>query len=468
MANKENDVFEMFGGDSGAEFPAEINFDEFTEMDVANPFEDAETPSAMENKTETADMGGNPVNSEAIETSEIPPAVEDKNETAVEKPDNISAIPVDGNKEAPSATETKTKKTSEAAPKPSTEIVNPFEAELERVETAEAEKVKTGLLNQPPMFEFAGAKEEIADSSKTFEALRKEKAEDFPELEDANRVSWKMTYAGIIKIVSNPKKTTVAEQKKLIEDSKEFTKALKNKKADFACKVTPTVTAQKKGRMPVYMGFYPDMETAAKSGKAISFVPGDDGNIYECRKNPIGTFIAPANRVKGLETIKAGFIPALPLFPYDQLSEVITFFKRFADKKNGLEVLVNVYWDTDAHEYVIKLPIQRVGHAYVKTKLGEVGENLVHVMDIHSHNTMKAKFSPVDDADEKATRIYVVIGRLDKFFPDISTRVSVGGKFVDIRPVEIFEYPFTSYPVEWDGDYIENIVSDYPTGGEDI
>ena len=182
MANKENDVFEMFGGDSGAEFPAEINFDEFTEMYVANPFEDAETPSAMENKTETADMGENPVNSEAIETSEIPPAVEDKTETAVEKPDNISAITVDGNKDALSATETKTKKTSEAAPKPSTEIVNPFEAELERVETAEAEKVKTGLLNQPPMFEFAGAKEEIADSSKTFEALRKEKAEDFPEL----------------------------------------------------------------------------------------------------------------------------------------------------------------------------------------------------------------------------------------------------------------------------------------------
>ena len=59
-------------------------------------------------------------------------------------------------------------------------------------------------------------------------------------------------------------------------------------------------------------------------------------------------------------------------------------------------------------------------------------------MDIHSHNLMDAYFSSTDNSDEKATRIYAVIGRLDKLFRDISMRISVGGKFVDIKSDRCF------------------------------
>ena len=87
-------------------------------------------------------------------------------------------------------------------------------------------------------------------------------------------------------------------------------------------------------------------------------------------------------------------------------------------------------------------------------------DDLLHVMDIHSHNFMKAYFSTTDDADEKATRLYTVIGRLDKMLPDILTRISVGGKFEDIHPSEIFEYPFGDFPNEW----LDN-VTEYKVGG---
>ena len=88
----------------------------------------------------------------------------------------------------------------------------------------------------------------------------------------------------------------------------------------------------------------------------------------------------------------------------------------------------------------------------------------VHVMDIHSHNTMKASFSAIDDADEKATRIYAVIGRLDKYLPDITARISVGGKFVEIPPSSVFEYPFNHYPAEW-RDVTDKIIVE-ANGGE--
>ena len=74
-------------------------------------------------------------------------------------------------------------------------------------------------------------------------------------------------------------------------------------------------------------GIFIDEDTAAKSGKAIAYVPSEDGNVYEIRNNTIGTFRAKAERIRGLTNIKAGFTPALPLFPYEMLTEIIAFFK---------------------------------------------------------------------------------------------------------------------------------------------
>ena len=48
----------------------------------------------------------------------------------------------------------------------------------------------------------------------------------------------------------------------------------------------------------------------------------------------------------------------------------------------------------------------------------------LYYADIHSHNSMKAVFSAIDDMDERGTRLYLVIGRLDQFFPEISARIS--------------------------------------------
>ena len=328
------------------------------------------------------------------------------------------------------------------------------------METKAAEETKTGLLNKPPVFKYAGATEDITDLSQTFEAIRKAKAEDFPELEDGKRVSWKMDYCGVVKNVAQPTKTTIAEQKKLIEESKDFLTAIKRKKGDFSCKVIPTVSAQNKGQMPVYKGIFSNEEKALNSGKAIAYVPSDDGNVYEIRKNEIGIFRAKANKIRGLTKVRAGFTPALPLIPFDMLSEIIDFFRYFADRKNICEALVNVYWDAENKRYIVKVPEQKVGAAAVDTVLPDVEDDLIHVMDIHSHNYMKAYFSETDDRDEKATRIYTVIGRLDKMLPDIKMRISVGGKFEEINPMDMFEYPFDDFPSEW----LDN-VTEYKDGG---
>lgn len=280
----------------------------------------------------------------------------------------------------------------------------------------------------------------------TFDAYRDEKAEDFPELDDAASVTWKMVYGSITKPVATPKKTTIAALKAQIEESKEFAAAIKKAKGEVECRITPMVTAKKKGVIPAYKGIANTLGEAAASGKAIIYVPSRDGKIYEVRKNRIGTFVAEADNVAHFDMLRAGFIPALPKIPYAILAEIVAFFKSCGE----IEAMANVYWFVDEQRYIVHVPEQTVSKSSVETTLLDIDdEKFLLVMELHSHNTMEAKFSHTDDCDETATRLYTVIGRLDKIYPDIVTRVSVGGKFVEIAPALVFDGIGGDFPKAW-------------------
>ena len=112
--------------------------------------------------------------------------------------------------------------------------------------------------------------------------------------------------------------------------------------------------------------------------------------------------------------------------------------------------MANVYWSVVEEKYCVHVPEQRVSKASVETTLPDIDEEkFLLVMELHSHNTMEAKFSHTDDCDETATRLYTVIGRLDKIFPDIVTRISVGGKFVEISPTLVFDGIGGDFPEAW-------------------
>jgi hypothetical protein len=103
---------------------------------------------------------------------------------------------------------------------------NPIEAALDKKDSAG----QASIFAKPPIFEHGAVKEPIEDLNQTFDELRIAKADDFPELEDAIRVSWDITYGKIRKTVPTPKKTKIGEYKRQIESSKEFLDALKKDK----------------------------------------------------------------------------------------------------------------------------------------------------------------------------------------------------------------------------------------------
>lgn len=349
---------------------------------------------------------------------------------------------------------------------------NLLSAAVAQAEAKQAAVTADALFSKAPVFEYAAAKEEIKDASITFEQLRIEKASDFPELDDSKRVSWTMEYCSIVKQVPTPAKTVIGTLKKEIENSKEFLEALKKAKdKNPICRVKPKITAQSKG-IASYKGIFPTMEEADASDKAIRILPARDGYVYEIRCTEAGKFIARAANVQELSAIDAGFVPAFPPLPFGLFAQVLAFFRHFMRDGRESEVMVYIYWDKEEQEYRIRVPMQKVGKASISVIIPPDetfdADRYVHVADIHSHNSMPAYFSGIDDKDELATRAYVVVGGLNQTAPAIAARISVGGRFViidarqvvqiatlqaDFHPVfniQRFEYlDDTDFPPEW-------------------
>ena len=199
-------------------------------------------------------------------------------------------------------------------------------------------------------------------------------------------------------------------------------------------------------------GLFGSMNQAEQSGKAIAYIPAQDGKVYEMRRNEIGTFVAPSLHIAELEDIRAGFQMSLPRLPAALLTQIIAFFRRVCvDYGRDVEALVNVLWDREKGEYVLHVPPQRIDKASVETDLSAQPnpERYLHVMDVHSHNTMAACFSRTDDLDEQATRLYMVIGRLDRYYPDIRCRFACGGRHVEIPAEQVCERTDVPFAPEW-------------------
>ena len=424
--------------DLGDQFPAPAQTSQPQAMPVTNP------PAAAQEEQ--------PAQVQAMLQQSQPQMAEPAQPEQVQQPANLQAASAPQPVQQPPAQPQAPVTQAAPAPQPTGQVVDLFGAVVE--DGADALLAK--LAGKRPVFEYGSITDEIEDPSLTFEQLRVKMSADCPELEARSHVSWTMSYAGITERVSSAD-AGIYETKAKIEKGKKFKEALKKlkpKDKEPVCAVKPTVTAQKKGVLPFppYKGLFGSMEQAEQSNKAIAYIPAQDGRVYEMRRNEIGTFVAPSLHIAELEDIRAGFQMSLPRLPANLLKQIIAFFRRVCvDYGRDVEALVNVLWDREKGEYVLHVPPQRIDKASVETDLSAQPdpERYLHVMDVHSHNTMAARFSRTDDLDEQATRLYMVIGRLDRYYPDIRCRFACGGRHVEIPAEQVCERTDVPFAPEW-------------------
>ena len=414
--------------------------------------EPTEAPPIPVEEPKTTDIPAAEAPAMEVPAADVPAAEPHPDESAA-APAKETAKP-----EAPKTTKKGKAKEPEAEPDLFSAFNDQADTPEPPVQSTEAVPVGAGqvsLFDKAPIFSYGSAKEPIEDASITFEELRIRKADDFPELESGKSVSWRVRYGAVTKSVTDPNADTVAKLKEEIERSKAFLDGLKKAKTDKDrnpdCLVSPVVIAKSKG-IAAYAGVFPSVEAARASDKVICILPANDGKIYEMRKSELGEFIAPKHKVVDFAEVRAGFTPALPLIPRELMGQIIAFFRSLMDGATEYEAMVFLYWDKQEEEFVVYVPKQSASKASIHADLS--GNTLpedryLHYADIHSHNSMAAKFSAIDDADEKATRLYIVVGRLDRFYPDVTARVSCGGTYLPIDPHLVMEGVGEEFPAEW-------------------
>jgi hypothetical protein len=117
----------------------------------------------------------------------------------------------------------------------------------------------------------------------------------------------------------------------------------------------------------------------------------------------------------------------------------------------GTEIHADIYWSKQYEQFVMDVPFQNV-HRYfceVTESPQSIAERMLEgkwhkVAEIHSHHTMSAKPSPQDDESEIVPGIfYVIVGRIQEFFPEITVRIydDMLKQHILLSPDLIFERP---------------------------
>ena len=278
----------------------------------------------------------------------------------------------------------------QAAPNPAPvqqPMLDQFDAVMQNLEVQGEKRMLEALAAKPAIFSYAKVKENIEDRDSTFEDLRQKYEADFPELSDPKTISWTVNYGKTTKSVSNPGSDKVYDIKTEIENSKAFKEALKKAKTDAEknpeCIVKLFKKAQTKGEaLSGIKELCLTKAEAAQTNKPIVLLPSKDGRIFELRRNEIGEFSAPVNKLKEFAELTPYFKLSLPKIPAEILRQTLSFFKRLSDLYS-FEALVHILYDTERGEYTVKVPKQKIGHSYLESVTeSEYPEHLIHVMDI--------------------------------------------------------------------------------------
>ncbi len=223
------------------------------------------------------------------------------------------------------------------------------------------------------------------------------------------------------KDLKNAESATLEEIRTVIEDIyPEFSKERTEMHYDERGFAIPVLKGSRKGVQIMNV----------RKNQGFFIVTGRDGFVYRIEQMPYGCFDC---REDGSDV---DFRMTERKIPYGILMDVVAFFKRNPRK----EAAAQVFFNMETEEYEIYYPEQQVTSASVVfTRNHEMENDKVLVMDIHSHGTMNAFFSSIDDKDEKGTRLFMVFGNLDKKEITHKLRAGIAGNYKMLKLSDVFE-----------------------------
>lgn len=192
-----------------------------------------------------------------------------------------------------------------------------------------------------------------------------------------------------------------------------------------------------------------ELKRAAREGRLARFfhLKTREG-VYEVRVNRIGVFSTLIEKFpfNGEPEYREGVELFLPKIDASLLMQAVGFFREVFRRWKS-EAAAQIFWSSEGKKYYLYIPSQSVTQTGVTLAWdNERCQRDVLVCEIHSHHTMHAFFSAEDNEYEKAARFYTVVGKVDRFFPEIRLRYANGRAYREVPPETLFEM---SFPAEW-------------------
>lgn len=220
--------------------------------------------------------------------------------------------------------------------------------------------------------------------------------------------------------------------------------------------------------------FFNSVEEALKSNQINRFVLSDTLEVFRVCKSPIGLMIAPSgdlteeqykqlrSNIGSLSKISPYFEWYLPKIPNSILQQIIQFFRAYVSDGEQYEVTLRVYYDLHKKEYIVDCPKQIVTPVYISFEqiekyAGVNSQRYIPVLEVHSHNIMRAFFSETDNENEQSFNtsfgVFGVFGRLNRKEYESIFRAKFKESSVEFPIQAIFDFDdvnnFVDYPLVW-------------------
>jgi len=165
-----------------------------------------------------------------------------------------------------------------------------------------------------------------------------------------------------------------------------------------------------------------------EAGSFYNYIVAANGIFVRAESKHIeATVCVAGSNVRGLAPLKEEVHLAHGKIPEHLYDVALLLFSGDPFREHYLAVT----WDG---QYKVSHPVQDISGGGVKY---EVMEGTV--LDIHSHGSMGAWFSSVDNADELGLKLYGVVGEVHTMLPDSLWRVGIYGYFCPLEIGDIFD-----------------------------
>jgi len=170
----------------------------------------------------------------------------------------------------------------------------------------------------------------------------------------------------------------------------------------------------------------------------ICYIIAKEG-VFLKKKLGIMESIAPVKNISILDSIAATATMHISRIPGKWLAKTHSFFKEVYRQYRS-EAIVLLFYNEETRHHKIIPPTQKVAGASCDYDKGITISGYTMIGTIHSHGSMSAFHSGVDDSDEEHfDGLHITLGHLNDPYPSISASIVANGHRIVVHPSDYIE-----------------------------